>query len=40
MSNYVTRVPGNQHKSFATCAEAEQHYYANKALSSIQVILP
>ncbi|TFK79957.1 hypothetical protein K466DRAFT_504722 [Polyporus arcularius HHB13444] len=39
-SDYVTRVPGNQHRSFATRAEAEQHYYANKALGNVQVVLP
>ncbi len=39
-SDYVIRVPGNHHKSFATRAEAEQHYYANKALGNVQVVLP
>lgn len=40
MSDYVTRVLGNQHKSFNSRAEAEQHYYGNRALGNVQVIFP
>ncbi|RDX39729.1 hypothetical protein OH76DRAFT_1490871 [Lentinus brumalis] len=40
MSDYVTRVPGNQHKLFNSRAEAEQHYYTNKALGNVQIIMP
>lgn len=40
MAMYVTRVPGNLHRSFDTCAEAEAHYYGNKALGQVEVIAP
>ncbi|KAI0686905.1 hypothetical protein C8T65DRAFT_747186 [Cerioporus squamosus] len=40
MADHVLRVPGNQHKSFGTRAEAEQYYYGNKATGNVHVILP
>ncbi|RDX40230.1 hypothetical protein OH76DRAFT_1490463 [Lentinus brumalis] len=40
MGDYVNGVPGNQHKSFKTRADAEQHYYGNKAMGNVQVIMP
>ncbi len=40
MSDFVNRVPGNAHKSFATRAEAEQHYFTAKNEGRVEVIMP
>ncbi|KAI0744412.1 hypothetical protein C8Q76DRAFT_687844 [Earliella scabrosa] len=39
MAAYVIRVPGNHHKQFRTRADAERHYYGNKANGLVEVIL-
>ncbi|KAI0713993.1 hypothetical protein C8Q76DRAFT_693729 [Earliella scabrosa] len=40
MAGYVIGVPGNQHKSFATRAEAEAHYFTTKEAGNVWIVAP